>query len=280
MTGRFSGRTALVTGASRGIGAAAAGRLAAEGANVAIVARTRDRHPTLDGSLEETADRIRALGADVVVVVADLSDPDDRARIVDEATGALGPIGVLVNNAAAMIDGSMLDMPLKRVRLSMEVNVVAPLDLAQRIAPSMVDRGEGWIVNVSSATARLLDGAPYEVSETSRLHGVYGASKAALNRVTDALAIQLEGTGVRVNSVQPRAAVLSEGAIAMAGSYLRPDQIESMEAMVEALVALCICGPGHTGHIEESLELIERLGLEVQQLDASGPYPGGIRPVQ
>jgi hypothetical protein len=53
-----------------------------------------------------------------------------------------------------------------------------------------------------------------------------------------------------------------------------------MEAMVEALVALCICGPGHTGHIEESLELIERLGLEVQQLDASGPYPGGIRPVQ
>ena len=273
MSKRFAGRVVLVTGASRGIGAAAASRL------VAIVARTLDHHPTLPGSLNDTAGRIRSFGVRAAVVVADLTDPDDRARIVDEAVDALGPIDVLVNNAAASIGGSILDFPAKRVRLSMEANVVAPLELAQRVVPGMVDRGEGWIVNLSSATANLHGGAPYDVTESSRMLAVYGASKAALNRITDGLAVQLLGTGVRVNAVQPRAAVLSEGAAAIAGARLRPEQVESMEAMVEGLIALCDCGPDHTGHVEDSLGIIQRLGLVVQHLDASGPFPGGIRPL-
>ena len=279
MSKRFGGRVVLVTGASRGIGAAAASRLAAEGADVAIVARTLDHHPTLPGSLTDTAGRIRSFGVRAAVVVADLTDPDDRARIVDEAVDALGPIDVLVNNAAASIGGSILDFPAKRVRLSMEANVVAPLELAQRVVPGMVERGEGWIVNLSSATANLHGGAPYDVTESSRMLAVYGASKAALNRITDGLAVQLHGTGVRVNAVQPRAAVLSEGAAAIAGARLRSDQVESMEAMVEGLVALCACGPDHTGHVEDSLGIIQRLGLVVQHLDASGPFPGGNRPL-
>jgi NAD(P)-dependent dehydrogenase (short-subunit alcohol dehydrogenase family) len=279
MSKRFGGRVVLVTGASRGIGAAAASRLAAEGADVAIVARTLDHHPTLPGSLTDTAGRIRSFGVRAAVVVADLTDPDDRARIVDEAVDALGPIDVLVNNAAASIGGSILDFPAKRVRLSMEANVVAPLELAQRVVPGMVDRGEGWIVNLSSATANLHGGAPYDVTESSRMLAVYGASKAALNRITDGLAVQLHGTGVRVNAVQPRAAVLSEGAASIAGARLRSDQVESMEAMVEGLIALCDCGPDHTGHVEDSLGIIQRLGLVVQHLDASGPFPGGNRPL-
>ncbi len=279
MSKRFGGRVVLVTGASRGIGAAAASRLAAEGADVAIVARTLDHHPTLPGSLTDTAGRIRSFGVRAAVVVADLTDPDDRARIVDEAVDALGPIDVLVNNAAASIGGSILDFPAKRVRLSMEANVVAPLELAQLVVPGMVDRGEGWIVNLSSATANLHGGAPYDVTESSRMLAVYGASKAALNRITDGLAVQLHGTGVRVNAVQPRAAVLSEGAAAIAGARLRSDQVESMEAMVEGLIALCDCGPDHTGHVEDSLGIIQRLGLVVQHLDASGPFPGGNRPL-
>ena len=279
MSKRFGGRVVLVTGASRGIGAAAASRLAAEGADVAIVARTLDHHPTLPGSLTDTAGRIRSFGVRAAVVVADLTDPDDRARIVDEAVDALGPIDVLVNNAAASIGGSILDFPAKRVRLSMEANVVAPLELAQLVVPGMVDRGEGWIVNLSSATANLHGGAPYDVTESSRMLAVYGASKAALNRITDGLAVQLHGTGVRVNAVQPRAAVLSEGAAAIVGTRLRSDQVESMEAMVEGLIALCDCGPDHTGHVEDSLGIIQRLGLVVQHLDASGPFPGGNRPL-
>lgn len=269
---RLTGRRALVTGASRGIGAALATRLAAEGADVAITARTLDAHPTLPGSLTETAERLRAFGGRVALVTADLADGDDRARIVPEAVDALdGPIDVLVNNAAAAIYQPLASFPLRRRRLVFEVDVHAPLDLAQAVLPSMIERGEGWIVNVSSATAKLWDGPPFELGALGATTGVYGAAKAALNRITNALAAELWGTGVRVNTVEPRAAVLSEGADALVGSSLRPDQLEPMEAMVEAILALCDCPPERTGKVHVSLDLIDELGLTVHQLDGSTP---------
>ena len=145
----------LVTGASRGIGAALAVELAAQGADVAITARTLDAHPTLPGSLNETAPAIEAHGRRAVPIVADLTDPEDRARIVPEAEAGLdGPLDVLVNNAAAAIYQPLADYPLKRRRLIFEANVHAPLDLAQAVLPGMIDRGEGWILNLSSGSAR------------------------------------------------------------------------------------------------------------------------------
>jgi NAD(P)-dependent dehydrogenase (short-subunit alcohol dehydrogenase family) len=152
--GRFAGRRAVVTGASRGIGAGIAQRLAAEGAAVAIVARTVDAHPTLPGSLTETAELLRGYGNPVAVIAADLADGDDRARIVPEAAEQLGgPLDILVNNAAAAMYAQPSEMPLKRRRITYEVNAHAPLDLAQAALPAMLERGEGWIVNVSSHSA-------------------------------------------------------------------------------------------------------------------------------
>jgi citronellol/citronellal dehydrogenase len=265
---RFAGRRALVTGASRGIGAALARRLAADGADVAVVARTLDHHPTLGGSLRETAARLRDHGRRVAVVVADLADPADRERVVPAAVERLGgPVDILVNNAAMASYRPLRDYPAKRARLTFEVNVNAPLDLAQRVIPQMVDRGEGWIVNVSSASARHWDGPPFELGATGSTIGVYGASKAALNRLTNALAAELWGTGVRANTVEPRAAVLSEGADALVGAMLRADQIESMEEMVEATLALCDCPAERTGGVHVSLDLIAELGLTVHALD-------------
>src|SRR4051812_21490456 len=112
---RFEGRRALVTGASRGIGAAVAERLAAEGAAVAITARTLDRHKTLPGSLRETAARLEKHGATLATIVADLSDENARQRIVPEAVEQLGgPIDILVNNAAAAMYQPLVDYPLRR----------------------------------------------------------------------------------------------------------------------------------------------------------------------
>jgi citronellol/citronellal dehydrogenase len=272
----LEGRRAIVTGASRGIGAAVAERLAAEGAHVAITARTVSSHPTLNGSLHETATRLAAYGGRVAAVAADLADEQDRARIVPEAVEQLGgPIDILVNNAAAAIYDSILVYPLRRRRITFEVNVHAPLDLAQAVVPGMVERGEGWIVNLSSATARPAPGPPFRTSGVSTQIGIYGASKAALNRETNALAVELYGRGVRVNTVEPRAAVLSEGADALVGGQLTPDQIEPMEAMVEATLALCWCGPDRTGGVYVSLDLIDQLGLEVRTLDGAAPHVGG-----
>jgi NAD(P)-dependent dehydrogenase (short-subunit alcohol dehydrogenase family) len=262
---RFAGRRVLVTGASRGIGAATAHRFAAEGADVAIVARTVAEHDHLSGSLAETAEGMRRFGGSVAVIAADLADENDRARIAPSAVDELGgPIDVLVNNAAAAMYAPLIDFPLKRRRLTFEVNVHAPLDLAQAVAPSMVGRGEGWIINVSSGTARPI---------ANSTMAVYGASKAALNRLTHGLAAELAGTGVRVNTVEPRAAVMSEGAAALVGDTVRADQIESMEEMVEAIVALADCPADFTGHNCISLDLIDQMGLSVRALDGSPLTP-------
>jgi NAD(P)-dependent dehydrogenase (short-subunit alcohol dehydrogenase family) len=271
--GRFAGRRAVVTGASRGIGAGIAQRLAAEGAAVAIVARTVDAHPTLPGSLTETAALLRSFGNPVAVIAADLADADDRARILPAAVEQLGgPVDVLVNNAAAAMYAQPAEMALKRRRLTFEVNVHAPLDLAQAALPAMLERGEGWIVNVSSATAKHAAGPPFRMEGLAATTGMYGASKAALNRETNALAHELWGRGIRVNTVEPRAAVMSEGAEALAGHVIRDDQKESMEEMVEATVHLCDCDESSTGAVHVSLDLIAERGLTVMALDGSAPW--------
>jgi NAD(P)-dependent dehydrogenase (short-subunit alcohol dehydrogenase family) len=276
--GRFSGRRAIVTGSSRGIGAATAERLAAEGADVMLTARTVDRHDHLAGSLNETLERCRRFGTNVQVVAADLTDPDDRLRVVPAAVEALGgPIDILVNNAAAAIYGSLLDYPQKRRRIMFEVNVFAPLDLMQQVLPSMIERNEGWIVNVSSATGRMIEGPPYASAGVAGTTGFYGASKAALNRMTNAMALEVAVHGVRVNTVEPRAAVMSEGAQALVGDIVRDDQIESMEAIVESIMALSDCRAERSGHVHVSLDLIDELGLTVMDLDGLAPYPGGQR---
>jgi citronellol/citronellal dehydrogenase len=267
---RFRGRNAIVTGSSRGIGAALAERLAAEGASVVLVARTLDHHDHLAGSLNETAERCRRFGTRIETVVADLADGDSRGTIVPRALELFdGRIDILVNNAAAAVYQSVLDYPLRRRRLMFEVNVEAPIDLTQAVVPSMVERGEGWIVNVSSATARHAPGPPYRTTGVNSVIGVYGATKAALNRITHAFAVELHGTGVRVNTIEPRAAVMSEGAEALVGGMVGPEAIESMEAMVEGALVLCDCPPERNGGVYVSLDLVAELAIAVRNLDGS-----------
>lgn len=270
---RFTDRVVVVTGASRGIGAAAAERLAAEGARVALVARTADHHPVLAGSLADTARRCRAHGAEALTIVADLTDPDDRARVIPAVEDALGPVDVLVNNAAAAIYEPTLELSLKRRRLMTELNVHAPVDLARDVAPGMIERGEGWIVNLSSASAEHPEGPPYDLGGVRGTYGFYGATKAMLDRLTTALASELHHHGIRVNAVEPRAAVLTEGADARVDPSVLAGKLETIEAMVEALTWLCCCPADHTGRLEVSLELIAREGLEVRTLDTRSPAP-------
>lgn len=265
---RFAGRRAVVTGASRGIGAGIAERLAAEGADVVVTARTLRPGGDLPGSLEETVDRLREYGGRVEAVVADLTDEEERGTVVSRAAELLGgPIDILVNNAAAAIYQPLADYPLRRRRLTFEANVHAPLDLMQAAAPAMVDSGEGWMVNISSATARHRQGPPFDLVPPGTAMAVYGASKAALNRMSHGMGVELYGTGVRVNTLEPRAAVLSEGAKTLVGETIRPDQVESLEEMVEAAVALCDCPPDVTAASFVSLDLLEEWKLNVHGLD-------------
>ncbi|MFP1153609.1 SDR family NAD(P)-dependent oxidoreductase [Mycobacterium sherrisii] len=273
MSARFGGRRAVVTGASRGIGAGIAQRLAAEGAHVVITARTLDQHDHLAGSLSDTRQRLAAYGTTVGVVVADLTDENQRQTIIPQAVELLGgPIDILVNNAAAAIYQPMSDYPLRRRRIVFEANVHAPLDLAQAVIPGMRAAGQGWIVNVSSSGASIKPGPPFHLVPPGPDTAVYAASKAALNRITNGLGAELYGTGIRANTVQPKLAVLTEGAEALVGDTVKSEQLESLEQMVEAVVALCDCPESVTGQVHVSLDVIHEWKLSVHSLDGQ-PLP-------
>ncbi len=257
----LAGRVALVTGASRGIGAAIARRFAAEGARVAIVARSLEPGSGghLAGSLRETADAISAAGGVAVPIVADLSEAScDRAAIVGRATEEVGPIDVLVNNAAACFYLSIDETSERRLRVAYEVNVITPYLLIKAVVPGMRDRGAGWIVNITSAIVDtdLLDSPQQARSST------YAPSKAALDRLTISFSTELRATGIAVNALAPERAVATEGATAVMD--LPPEWCEPVETMAGAALALATCDPEQeNGLVARSGPYLRARGLVV-----------------
>src|SRR5262245_18833758 len=137
------GKVALVTGGSRGLGKSIAKRLAAEGATVAITARTLEPDEKYVGSLRETCDEIAAAGGRAVAVQADLSDSDDRARMVAEVIEEVGSPDILVNNAAVTFLRALDEFPERRVKVMFEMHVFSPRPLVQLVLPGMRERRHG-----------------------------------------------------------------------------------------------------------------------------------------
>jgi NAD(P)-dependent dehydrogenase (short-subunit alcohol dehydrogenase family) len=269
-SGRFAGRRAVVTGASRGIGAGIAQRLAAEGADVVLVARTLEATDGVAGSLRETQAVCEKYGTTVGSVVADIADDAERAQVIPQAVDILGgTIDILVNNAAASGSYPITEVTAAQQRLAYSCNVIAPLCLAQDVVPGMRAAGAGWIVNLTSVGATFIEGPPFYLGPQGSRMEVYGATKAALNRSTAGLAGDLYGSGIRVNAVGPRIAVMSEGFAELMGDSLPVEFFESVEEIVEAVVALCDCDTETTGKMRYSLDLIEAWGLPVRNLDGS-----------
>jgi 3-oxoacyl-[acyl-carrier protein] reductase len=183
----LTGRVALVTGASRGIGAATAVRLAEAGADVAVgCGRNRE-------AAEEVAGKISGLGRRAVVLSGDLADPDVPGRIAAQASERLGPVDVLVANAGTGIRMDLDDVDVAAWDHDMAVNLRAPFLLAQAVAPHMREQGFGRIVFLSSVAA-FLGGI---------LSPQYTASKAGLIGLTHNLAATLAASGITVNAITP-----------------------------------------------------------------------------
>ena len=211
--GLLDGKTVLVTGASRGIGQAIAERLGAAGGRVACAARTlSEGDHMLEGSLERTVGNIREAGGEATGLAANLSEPEECAGLVERAVEAYGPIDVLVNNAVLTYFTQLVDYPPHRWMRAFQVNVHAPFMLCQAVLPSMIERGGGAIVNISSASAIGPGRGPYP-GPPPKGRVEYGSTKAALERFTQGLAEEVTRFGVAVSAVSPSLPVATPGTV-------------------------------------------------------------------
>jgi citronellol/citronellal dehydrogenase len=268
-------RVAIVTGASRGIGAAIATRLALEGARVAVSARTLEPEPGRSGSLSETVESIAARGGTVVPVQADISKQEDRRRLVAEVVDALGPIDILVNNAAVTWFFPVEEFPEKRFRLMFEVQVRAPFELVQLVLPGMRERRRGWILNITSRAGNHPVGPPFD----PKTHGfsVYGMCKAALERFTTGLAAEVYDEGIAANALAPWDVVPTPGA--GAHDLITQYETEGPEWVAEAALVLCSSDPARlTGRIAYSQPLLAELQRRPRPLEALEPAGASIQP--
>jgi citronellol/citronellal dehydrogenase len=202
----LAGKVAIVTGASRGVGAATAVALASAGAKVTCAARATDQSPLpLPGTIDETVRRARDAGGEALAVPTNLAVDVDVERMVAATIESFGRVDVLVNNAAITFPGD-LELPMKRHDLIFAVNLRAPLLAIHAVVPSMQKHGGGAIVNVSSAAA--LNYFPGLMA--------YGMSKIALEHLTVSAAAQLRNDRISVNTFRIDVPVASEGFVANA----------------------------------------------------------------
>jgi 7-alpha-hydroxysteroid dehydrogenase len=279
VTRRLADRAAIVTGASRGLGRAIALALAAEGAAVAVGGRTEqvwdDRLP---GTIGETVADIEAAGGHAVAVRADLTDRDDIARLVGAARDALGPITILVNNAAFTAPGrppvpnaerrakpakptgaggakpgwpGFVSTPLTAYRRHFEIAVFAAYELMQMVCPDMIDTGGGSIINITSVASRMPGDGPYPDRSGGVLPG-YGGSKAALEHLTQCAAFDLADHNIAVNALAPSKPILTPGLAYYAREFVdtAPAEEFAAAAVQLALVDAAVVTGRTIGHRE------------------------------
>jgi citronellol/citronellal dehydrogenase len=261
--GLLDGKVAIVTGASRGIGAEIARRFGAEGAAVAVAARTTEPGQSpLDGTIGDTVAVIEEAGGAAVAIQADLSKPADRERLVAEAAERLGPADILVNNAAVTYFTRVEDFTPKRYQLMFDVQVQAAFHLSTLVLPAMRDRGRGWILNISSRAA-LHPQIPPD-AWGGRGGTVYGMCKAAIERFSTGLAAELYADNIAVNALSPTLVVPTPGTIFHRLTSMGDEKAEPPAVMAAAALALCRGEPQTmTGRVTYSQELLAELGLPV-----------------
>jgi citronellol/citronellal dehydrogenase len=261
----LDGKIALVTGASRGVGAATAVALAEAGCDVACAARSTQAEPQrTPGTLDDTVARIEATGRRALAVPTNLAVEAEVVDMVAKTIEHFGRVDVLINNAAITFVGD-LDISLRRHDLVMEVNLRAPLIAIREVATGMKARGEGAIINVSSVAG--LYPHPGLMS--------YGMSKIALERLTVDVARQLQPWKIAVNCFRIDIPVASEGFVANTPGQDRSDW-EPSEVAAEGIVWMLRQPPSYSGWRESMYALRQREGIMASR--AARPHAGAPPP--
>jgi citronellol/citronellal dehydrogenase len=253
MAGRLEGKVALITGASRGLGQYCAVGYAKEGAKVAIAARTEEEQdPRLPGTIYHTAELVRAAGGEAFPVVCNVAVSESVDNMTQAVLDKWGQIDILMTNAAVQPPGSISSIQVKHWELEFKVNVHGPFYCVRAALPSMISRGRGNIINISSVGA---------------LRGThYGATKRAIEAMTVGLADEMLDHGITVNCLKPVGRIETPGSLfrrvpdQSGGSHSRDPSVPLPDSYVEAAVLLALQTPTtFTGQVHHDASIIKLL---------------------
>lgn len=203
---RLDGKTAIVTGASRGLGKAMAIGFAREGARVVLAARSEvAKENGLEGTIYETAKQIEAFGGEALPVKCDVTDEASVSAMVEAAMAGFGRIDILVNNAGAAFFHPIVETPLKRWETVLKVNLTGAFLCTKAVLPMMMAQRSGSIINISSLAADERD------SGTVPTGVAYAVAKAGLDRFTTGLAVEVGKYNIAANCLKPKEVVDTEG---------------------------------------------------------------------
>ena len=258
MSGRLQGQVAVITGASRGLGAYCALGFAREGAKVAIAARTeQEQDPRLPGTIHHTAKLIEQAGGEALAVVCNVGDPASVEQMTRRVADHWGRIDILMNNAAIQPPGGNKDISPKHWELIYRINVHGPFHCIRAALPIMQAQApaddtsarRGNVINISSGA--VMGGSPY------------GATKRALEAMTVGFAAELQSEGIVVNALKPVGAIETPGFLFAQvprdpGGAAAPD-LPAPDSYVEAAVLLALQNTDFTGHVHNDAEVIGHL---------------------
>ena len=278
MTQLLVGKTALITGSSRGIGRAVAQRLSSEGATVVVTARSFEPSSSVragtttsvPGTIGETIELIERAGGKAFGIAADLEDPRQRERLVGDVVERTGSLDILVNNAGFADYARIEDMSLDTFNRTVEHYLRTPFVLTKTAMPHMRKRGAGWIVNIGSVTG-VAPVRPYRDYNKTSGDVVYASCKSALHRFTQGVAAELLDDNIAVNCVGPSTAIRTPGA-----AQLIPETFptEPVEYLAETVLAMChLPAAERTGLVAFSLHYPWSQGLAVHSLDGRTVLP-------
>jgi citronellol/citronellal dehydrogenase len=226
----LTNRVVLVTGASRGIGRAIAVRVAADGARVALLAKTDTANPKIPGTLGETAEAVRAAGGQALPLVCDVRDADTVASAVADAADAFGGIDIVINNAGALDLRSTQKLPPKNFRRLLAINVEGPFAVVQAALPHLRQSDNAHIVNVSPPLTLEASWVGAHVGHT--------VGKYAESLLTLGWAAEFASVPIAVNSLWPATTVASNGMMVAMGEDVVRAQARDPQIMADAVHAL------------------------------------------
>jgi len=264
MSPTLDSKTLFITGASRGIGLAIALRAAADGANIAIAAKTDRPHPRLPGTIHSAAEEIEAAGGKALPLKVDIRDEDAVARAMEEAADAFGGIDILVNNASAIYLAPTPEVPMKRYDLMHGVNTRGTFVCSQAALPYLDRADNPHILNLSPP----LNMDPKWFAP----HVAYTMAKYGMSLCVLGMAEEFRPRGIAVNALWPKT-VIATAALAMLGDAVKPENCRKPEILADTAHWI-LTQPSRevTGNFFIDEDVLDKMG--VTDLDQYAVEPG------